>query len=624
MSSLRHRILLLLSIAALALFGAAWWGQRQVLLPSFLALERKLALADLQRGQEALANELRFVGDYVSDWSGWDDTYRFVADRNPEFVRSNLETSVFRPNSFDFLTLVGSDRSEVWRGAMLQEQSIEVEELPLGTWPAAHPMLAPRDISDLAMGIVVTKHGPLLLASRPITDSERKAEPRGWIMMGRFLTPERIDALRGQTKLDLRITPADMGKSGNPPPGIEPRMHATVDQLAIELVQPGLRGAMDALQLRVLMPRAIVAEGRTALGFASASTGFAVLVLFAVLAAVLQWSVVGPVARLTQHALRIRADGDLNRRSGMQRRDEIGTLAREFDAMVAQLATLQQQATARARDGGMAEVARSVLHDVGNALQPVQAHIGALRAQLANGHAEDLTRVCELLGAHADDLGRWLGEDAKGRQVPGFLAALAADMQAGQQALAQEIGHLGHGLVHIQSLVDRQARQAVVAGPVEVVVLPELLANAVRMSAGELVDGAGGDVEVDAALQIVVDPHKLLAVLINLLRNARHAVRDLPRDRQRISVRARLVAADRWRLTVADRGCGISAGNLVRIFQGGFSTRPGGQGLGLHGCANSVAEMGGRLWAESDGEGCGATFHLELPVMAPAAAVVSP
>lgn len=613
MSRLGRRILLWLSAVAAAFLAAAWWIQQQHLLPSFLELEARQATADLQRGAEALRNELAFVGDYVSDWSGWDDTYRFVEDRNAGFATSNLATGVFRETSFDFLAIVAPDGREVWRGAELAGTAVKVDELPAGRWPLEHELLSPRGTEDVRLGFVVTAHGPLLVASRPVTDSARTAPPRGWIMMGRFLSPARLERLRRQTWLDLAITPMHGSRHAAADwQGDDDRREVRNDHLLVSRRLPGLRGPADDLVVEVAVARALVAQGRRALGFASMATAVAVLLMFAALATMLQRVVVGPLRRLTRHALRIRASGDLTRRSGVSRDDEIGTLAAEFDGMVEQLATLQSQLVERARAGGMAEVARSVLHDVGNALQPVQTDLGLLQRHLGSPYVADLERVGQLLEAHAAELATWLATDARGQQVPAFLGAVAKGLRADREAAARELDHLGRGLGHIRQLIDRQQVDRRAQGAVEIVRTEALLAEAIRMSRGDLADDVPFVTEVSVPT-LAVEQHRLLAILINLLRNARQAGLGVPAARRTVHVAVQPAGADRVRITVRDQGVGIAPENLTRIFQSGFSTKRDGHGLGLHGCANSVAELGGRLWAESEGPDRGATFRLELP-----------
>ncbi|ADO74572.1 histidine kinase-like protein [Stigmatella aurantiaca DW4/3-1] len=68
------------------------------------------------------------------------------------------------------------------------------------------------------------------------------------------------------------------------------------------------------------------------------------------------------------------------------------------------------------------------------------------------------------------------------------------------------------------------------------------------------------------------------------------------------------------RIQVVDNGAGIAPENKDQLFSQGFTTREGGQGLGLHSSALEAKMLGGRLSLESEGEGKGATATLELPI----------
>ena len=68
-------------------------------------------------------------------------------------------------------------------------------------------------------------------------------------------------------------------------------------------------------------------------------------------------------------------------------------------------------------------------------------------------------------------------------------------------------------------------------------------------------------------------------------------------------------------LHFTDDGQGIPEDKLDRIFERGYSTRRAHSGgIGLHWCANSLAGMGGGIFAISDGVGRGATMVVRLPV----------
>ena len=113
-----------------------------------------------------------------------------------------------------------------------------------------------------------------------------------------------------------------------------------------------------------------------------------------------------------------------------------------------------------------------------------------------------------------------------------------------------------------------------------------------------------------------VEKHKILQILVNLLRNAKYACDESGRADKRLTVRV-ANGQERLKISVIDNGVGIPPENLTRIFNHGFTTRKDGHGFGLHSGALAAREMGGSLSVHSEGPGQGAAFTLELPITAP-------
>ena len=113
---------------------------------------------------------------------------------------------------------------------------------------------------------------------------------------------------------------------------------------------------------------------------------------------------------------------------------------------------------------------------------------------------------------------------------------------------------------------------------------------------------------------IQVDKHKVLQILVNVIRNAKYACQET--GDKRVTVRIRATDSSVL-ISVIDTGIGIPRENLERIFNHGFTTRPDGHGFGLHSSALAARELGGSLHAESAGPGKGATFTLALPLTSP-------
>lgn len=279
----------------------------------------------------------------------------------------------------------------------------------------------------------------------------------------------------------------------------------------------------------------------------------------------------------------------------------------------ADLARLNREFQQASRLAGMAEVATGVLHNVGNVLNSVNLSATLVVEQLRKSKAGSLTRAAELLREHSGDLGEFLTRDPKGRQVPAYLAALAEQLQREQAVLLRETQGLQLHLDHIKQIVAMQQAFATVSGVLEVVAAPELMEDALRMVQSAL---ARHRVEVQreygAVPPLLVDRHKVLQILVNLIHNAKDALGARASGRV-LTLRIGLAPeAGRVRLEVTDNGAGIAPENLIRIFQHGFTTKADGHGFGLHGGANAAKEMGGSLGVHSAGPGHGATFILEL------------
>ena len=158
-----------------------------------------------------------------------------------------------------------------------------------------------------------------------------------------------------------------------------------------------------------------------------------------------------------------------------------------------------------------------------------------------------------------------------------------------------------------------QQSYAKVGGVKELVDVVGLVEDSMRMNEGAL---SRHQVEVVREFGKVplmnAEKHKILQILINLIRNAKYACDESGQEDKRLTVRV-ANGDGRVKISVIDNGVGIPPENLTRIFNHGFTTRKGGHGFGLHSGALAAREMGGSLTVQSGGPGRGAAFTLELP-----------
>lgn len=313
--------------------------------------------------------------------------------------------------------------------------------------------------------------------------------------------------------------------------------------------------------------------------------------------------------RWTELSIRFYRDGS----SGETQ--EISTLVDITDRKQAEtrLAETHKQLLDTSRQAGMAEVATGVLHNVGNVLNSVNVSATLLADLVRQSKSSRVAKLADLFREQQANLSAFFATDPRAQQVPGFVDSLAKHLSREQVELLGELDSLRKNIEHIKDIVAMQQNYAKVSGVSESIAVTDLVEDALRMNAGGL---ARHDVALTCDFQarptVTVEKHKVLQILVNLMRNAKYACEESGHAEKRMIVR---VTADdsRVRIAVIDNGIGIPAENLTRIFAHGFTTRKHGHGFGLHSGALAAKELGGALIACSDGPGKGAVFTLELP-----------
>jgi PAS domain S-box-containing protein len=276
---------------------------------------------------------------------------------------------------------------------------------------------------------------------------------------------------------------------------------------------------------------------------------------------------------------------------------------------------VHKQLLETSRQAGMAEVATSVLHNVGNVLNSVNVSANLLTDDLKRSKRGGLVKAVALMREHRDDLGAFFTSDSRGKQLPDYLEQLANHLATEQTTMLKELQELSSNIGHIKEIVAMQQSYAQVAGVAERVQVSELVEDALRMNTGALIRHNVQVVRDYASNtpEITVDKHKVLQILVNLMRNAKYACDDAGNADKRITLSIASDAAH-VRISVVDNGIGIPHENLTRIFNHGFTTRKTGHGFGLHSGSLTAKELGGALLVQSDGVGKGARFTLELPL----------
>ena len=282
-----------------------------------------------------------------------------------------------------------------------------------------------------------------------------------------------------------------------------------------------------------------------------------------------------------------------------------------------ELESVQGRLLETSRQAGMAEVATSVLHNVGNVLNSVNVAAMLVIDRMQTSKVASLAKLSTLLQTHAANLADFIANDPRGRRIPEYVATLAEAVAVERKQMLEELEHLRNHIEHIKQIVAMQQSYAKISGVVETLPVVDLVEDAVRMN-GAAFDRHGIKLNRDYLSQpnITVERHKVLQILVNIMRNAKYACDESGRPDKEMTIRIQPVK-NAVQIAVTDNGVGIPPENLTRIFGHGFTTRKAGHGFGLHSGALTAKELGGSLMASSEGPGRGATFILELPLTPP-------
>ena len=279
---------------------------------------------------------------------------------------------------------------------------------------------------------------------------------------------------------------------------------------------------------------------------------------------------------------------------------------------------IHRQLVDASRLAGQAEVASSVLHNVGNVLNSVNVSTTLIAERLQKLRLANLTKAAQLIQDNSADLAAFFKNDERGSRLPQYLLELAKHLGGEQKDLLTELANLAHNVEHIKEIVAMQQTYAKISGAAEKVEASDLMESALKMHAAAYLRHSIKVVrEYEQVPTIVVDRHKVLQILINIFQNAKYACDEAGQPEKKVVARIQRCGDNRVILEVTDNGIGIAAENLTRIFSHGFTTRKNGHGFGLHSAVLAAKQMGGTLTVRSEGLRKGATFTLDLPFAPP-------
>jgi signal transduction histidine kinase len=320
-------------------------------------------------------------------------------------------------------------------------------------------------------------------------------------------------------------------------------------------------------------------------------TGLAgVMIVTLLLATILSYGVARtmtrPLAAITTAMREIAATGDLTRKVALKSRawddEDARLLASAFNTLTESIARFQREAAQKDRLSSLGRLSTVVAHEIRNPLMIIRASLSTLRDERAT--PAELREAVSDIDEETNRLNRIVTE------VLDFARPIRFDLA-------------------------------------EVDVNEVCRASAEAAWTGEVLSAIAFDFD-PAMPPVVTDAERLRTALVNMLTNARHAVRAVPRPAiggaaiataEDAAVRVQTRAAGgRVTIIIQDSGVGISPEDMAHIFDPYFTTQRAGTGLGLPISKNIIEGLGGTL-AVSSRRGEGTEIRIELPQHPPGA-----
>jgi sensor domain CHASE-containing protein len=616
--SLQRKVSLRLSLAMAVFIVGVFLILRAVITPAFEDLELDAAHADLVRADQAIQTDIENLEAVTLDWGPWDDIHEYVSGRNPGFQKSNLVRPTLTNLGLDMMAVYELGGRLRWGQLLHDGNELPLENLALlgeGD-PAAHLLTEHASADSRTVGIVNTAFGPMIISSQPILRSDNSGPVAGALIMAQFLDEQRLARLQERTEVDMTWTLVENYVMD----GERQLSGIAIGELPVRFSEDVVTNCIvlaDILGNPFLLVSANTPRTITSLGQQTVSA--AVLFLAAagaVLVIVLWWfmkgTIIHPIQKLTGHMNKIRKSGDLSDNLNLDSDDEIGLLADQYDKLNSEVHETRAALLHQSFKAGKADTAAEVLHNIRNAMTPMingLDRIGKVFKVTDGLHVKQA--VEQLSGQECDP-------DKAGKYVQ-YLDASFDHIVSVHAEATDDLKIVASQARQVEGILSDQEKFTNVAPIAENLVVDEVIEEATMVIPRDTPTEV--DIEVDDGLTAYrVRAHRvgLLQVLGNLVLNAYESIERAKSAKGRIALSAKNTVVDDTemvQLTVSDNGTGFDEDVRNRIFQRGFTSKSDGEftGLGLHWCANAVAGMGGRIFADSQGEGYGAEFHVLLP-----------
>ncbi|MBI4782211.1 MAG: ATP-binding protein [Oscillatoriophycideae cyanobacterium NC_groundwater_1537_Pr4_S-0.65um_50_18] len=344
---LRQKALLIVGTTLAGLNLALYAIASHIFVGSFQEVEQEKTRETVRNLVDTIDQINRQFSDRFADWSAWDDSYAFMAGEDPEFEKVNLNAESLaniRVNLILFIDLSG----RVVYGTGFDLDTKRFTPVPPALQQHIKPgsaLLQHSSPDDSHYGIITLPAASMMVAARPIVNSNGKGAIRGTLILGRYFNQQEVNSFPEIQRFSITVLPlnaaplpADFQAMRSQLSSQQPVAILPLSEKAIAgyTIMPDIQGK-PALMLRINSPRTIYQQGQAAVRYLSwsilaADIGFTIITVIW-----LERLVLSRLTQLSREVGQVDIQQGLSARVSATGRDELAGLGAAINQMLQKL-----------------------------------------------------------------------------------------------------------------------------------------------------------------------------------------------------------------------------------------------------------------------------------------------
>ncbi len=349
---------LLITFMIFGVLIAAFTLTHNMQLSNFIELEKVDTEDNVERVQNAISTEQGYLNRTVQDWACWDDTCRFVEDKNQKYKDANLQNQTLAGIKVNVMLFVNNS------GSVVHAKSVDIytgEEKPipeklLGL--VEDGTLVSKSENDTKSGFILLDEDPMFVACHPILTTKYNGPMKGTLIFGRYFDDVLLNSYKESTRSSLLMYTVDEDL----PLDFQTKLKSFSENPNITIVEPlsentvaGYFELLDvsgkpALIMRADFPRELYEYGEKTLDnmyffllLTGLMTGVGVKFAFDRL-------FISRLIGIDNFVTKVRSEKDLSRRLPLKNDDELYRLSKEINGMLNEIDLAQQELKAQERE----------------------------------------------------------------------------------------------------------------------------------------------------------------------------------------------------------------------------------------------------------------------------------